>query len=265
MSTEKSFRPIILACMMLVFGSLNAQVTVPLNQGNSGDFVGWDNTLTNNFPLEIRHDAPDQPIYMYTATVPRLRVNPVEQLNFNGYTNLVMTGHVGIGTQLTSSPPLTYLHVRGGFGFNNGLTLGYRNWMRTGLLTTDQTDGAYFGLKRAPGLGSANAVVNWSDDLGEDMLQFIFTAEPDLTTVAGGNDGLEIARILPDIGGDEGFFGIGDFASAMTNPDGQGVSGSNDGLELVRIVPIPSGDEGFFGIGDWLQAQQVLETSCLPA
>jgi hypothetical protein len=43
-----------MAGCVLVLGAGHAQVTTPFNQiSNPGDFVGWDNTVTND-PLMIR-------------------------------------------------------------------------------------------------------------------------------------------------------------------------------------------------------------------
>jgi hypothetical protein len=44
-----------MAACILVTCALYAQVTTPFNQiGNPTDFVGWDNTVTND-PLMIKH------------------------------------------------------------------------------------------------------------------------------------------------------------------------------------------------------------------
>ncbi len=235
------FLAMLVAMVLVHAASAQPPPTPWMTNGNTVFGTEWFGAVAGSTaPLEIRHDATDQPIYMHTAGLARLRVNPIEQINFNGYTNQVMTGHVGIGVGMTSTiPPLTYLHIRG--GVNVGLTTGYRDWMRVGLLTTDQSDGAYFGLKRLT-IGTANSVVNWSDDAGQDILQFIFTAEPDVLTVAGSNDGLEIARMLPDPNGNEGYFGIGDFHTASDQPD-ERLDVLNGGVKIRDLPTAPYNDD----------------------
>ncbi len=62
-----SFRPITLACTMVVLGQLNAQVTVPFNLSNANtDFVGWENDPANQFELNIKHEM-NFPIQWWTA------------------------------------------------------------------------------------------------------------------------------------------------------------------------------------------------------
>lgn len=68
-------RPWTMAVVMLTVGSLHGQVTTPFNQINQpGDFVGWDNTVTND-PLMIRHEA-NQPIEWYTNAIRRITLLP---------------------------------------------------------------------------------------------------------------------------------------------------------------------------------------------
>jgi len=47
---------------------------------------------------------------------------------------------------------------------------------------------------------------------------FVFTSTPDNATTANMNAGLEIARMIPDVGGNEGYFGVGDWFTAGASP-----------------------------------------------
>ena len=204
---------------MLSAGKVVGQSTVPGNAGIATDFLGWDNTGTNNFPLMVRHDL-NQPIEWYTDAVLRMRLAPtLTNQNWAWWQTgtLDFSGHLGLGST-TPASPLTYLHInQGGLG---AISVGYRPWMRTGVFTSESSDAMYVGLHRSTN-NQANAVINWSDDLGgtnPDALRFIFTTVPDSSSVAATYRGLELARLIPAGSGDEGFFGVGDFFSPALQP-----------------------------------------------
>ena len=261
-----SFRPIILACTLVLFGSLNAQVSVPNNQGNSGDFVGWDNTLTNNFPLEIRHDL-NQPIEWYTDAVQRMVLREtLTGQTVNTYGPVDLTGHLGVG--IATTRPLTYLHLNRTFGSPD--PTGYRPWMRTGLLAQDSAlVMTYIGVRRPSG-GPRSSILAWSQILGDPdwptHFSFTFTSNPNIPVgMAGTLNGLEIARMLPDPNGNEGYFGIGDFATAVDNPterldvlDGdvrirELPDASNEAVDEYKVMVVDdSNDPDEIGIVKWV-------------
>ena len=73
----------------------------------------------------------------------------------------------------------------------------------------------------------SDAIISWSDNVedqpnfGPDRLRFIFTNEPPATPIMTAQElhGLELARIIPDPNGNEGYFGIGDWNTAGVEPD----------------------------------------------
>ena len=271
-----SFRPIILACAMLVFGTLSAQTTIVGNNGGSAtDFVGWDNDPGNNFPLQIRHDAGDQPIEFYTTAnmfADMLLTPNLTGFSFNGYPSLDLTRNLGIGPNFSLlNPPLARVHINS--DIVAGFTLGYRDWMRTGTLCTEGSDGMYVGMKHeGPGTNANSAVIGWSDDFITpalaNPLRFVFTTDPQLSGIFGmgaDNDGLEIARLIPATDANEGFFGIGDFFSAVDNPterldvlDGdvrirELPDASNEAVDQYKVMVVDdSSDPDEIGIVKWV-------------
>jgi len=215
MRTLRTIRPLAVVVGMLAACVGNAQVTNPSNNASSGDYVGCDNT--SPFPLEIRQND-NQPIQWYTDAIQRMILTPtLTNQNWAWYQNndLDFSGHLGIGNP-TPVRPLTYLHINS--SPLNGITVGYRPWMRVGALCTQGTDGLYVGMRALEGMD--HAILNWSDDddAGPDPMCFVFTSTPDNATTANMNAGLEIARMIPDVGGNEGYFGVGDFFTPGLNP-----------------------------------------------
>ncbi|MDX9750984.1 MAG: tail fiber domain-containing protein, partial [Flavobacteriales bacterium] len=171
----------------------------------------------------IRHDA-NQPIQWFTDSLQRMVLtNTDTNATVNGFDSLDLSGFLGVGhfNSIPGDRPLTFVHISDTGTF----AAGYRPWMRAGLLVTDRSDAMYFGTKNDQGNDRRDAVINWSDNLeyapqwGPDALRFIFTRAADSTNVASENDGLELMRMVPHIGGNEGFAGIGDFKSAAATPD----------------------------------------------
>ena len=134
-----------MAGCLLVLGTGHAQVTFEGNNSfnSATDFVGWDNTVTND-PLMIKHEA-NQPIEWYTFDIPRMRLNPNQTSTLNGiYTGVVQNGFVGISDQplfFGGPGPFSRLHLvdRGtgsGSAAHYAQQLGYRPWQRNGVTFT---------------------------------------------------------------------------------------------------------------------------------
>ncbi len=261
-----------MAGCMLVLAAGHAQVTTPANQPlNPGDFVGWDNTVTND-PLEIRHNA-NQPIQWYTNNVHRMVLTPtLVNQNWAWYqqNNLNLSGHLGIGNPVPQRP-LTYLHLNS--ASLTGITVGYRPWMRVGVFSTQGSDGLYAGMRSRS--GQTQGVVNWSDDTGADPLSFVFTSTPDNTSVANTLDGLEIARMVAAPNGNEGYMGVGDFFTAGAVPterfhvlngrvrvEGLPNDTEHSGAYKVMVVddaPAPSAERG---VVKWRTPSALWATDC---
>jgi hypothetical protein len=113
--------------------------------------------------------------------------------------------------------PQAHLHIQG--GQSGPQTTGLRPWFQTGVLTTEESDGMYVGLRNL-GINSSYAVLNWSDDNfggnGTDFMSFNFTSN-----VTGGLPnsvaGMELGRFNPEAG--KGTLGIGNFMALGTYTD----------------------------------------------
>lgn len=160
-------RPWLMAACMLVLAPLHAQVTVPSNQiSNPGDFVGWDNTVTND-PLMIKHEA-NQPIDWYTRAIHRMRLNPNASYHIGSvlFGTQNASGFLGISPNnslwnpVNSPGPFTRLHLHDGSSFVQ--QTGYRPQMRNGITLTGNSDQSYIGHKFA-GDDNTDFVIQWSD------------------------------------------------------------------------------------------------------
>ncbi|MEZ4758067.1 MAG: hypothetical protein R2817_14660, partial [Flavobacteriales bacterium] len=225
--------------------TLNAQVTVESNTiTTTNDFVGCD--VNSTVPLQVRHDANFR-IEWYTAAVRRMLLSPtLLGQNVNGYTGLDLSGHLGLGnfTNLPGGPPpLTMIHLD-----NLGTEVaGYRPWMHTGVGMSDASEWMYVGMKREAA-DRQDAVINWSDNrevftggqFGPDALRMVFTSPPTSTSVSGSLNGLEIARLIPAVSGDEGFFGIGDYFTAGLQPEER--LDILDGRLRIRELPLAANE-----------------------
>ncbi|MCW5898069.1 MAG: tail fiber domain-containing protein [Flavobacteriales bacterium] len=200
---------------MLTMWPLNAQVTTPANSGFSGDFVGWDNTVTND-PLMIRHDA-NQPIEFYTHGLQRMRLYPTGTINVNTYPGIPQNGYLGISNQplffTNTQGPFTRLHLADSTTNSPGVYAqqrGFRPWQRNGVTFTGNGDHGYVGQKYHFNSGGGlindrtDMVVQWSNDLdgsfGPDILTFRFTTSPLAGTNTGARsyEGLEGMRLFPE-------------------------------------------------------------------
>lgn len=137
----------------------------------------------------------------------------------NGYTNRNLSGHLGVGLFTTGlvNRPFTLLHLDSAGTQDSG----YRPWMKVGMALTRESDLSYFGLK-PEGNDRNHAVIAWSDNTpgvhGPDLLKFIFLRNNVGGTTAAGLNGLEAARFLPDVSGNQSYFGVGDWFTAALDP-----------------------------------------------
>ena len=243
MRTKNFLKHLILGALLLTTGKVVGQVTTPSNVASGPtDFLGWDNTVTNNFPLRVRHDRNER-IEWYTDAVRRMFLHQtLTGQTVNGYTTVDLSGNLGIGlfnATTGSGPivrPLTLLHL------DNGGTedAGFRDWMRTGATMTHLSDLMYVGLKIDTADVNTAAIV-WSDNnqgglSGPDRLRFIFTRDNQGGTIAASDDGLEIARMIPAASANEGFFGVGDWFTDGTNPD-ERLDVLDRTIRIRRLIP----------------------------
>ena len=180
------------------------------------EWLGAD--FGSTIPLRIQTRA-NQPIEWYTDAVQRMRLMPtLTGQTVNGYTGLNLSGHLGLGGPVPTRP-LAYIHINS----NGSHFAGYRPWMRVGTFMSENNDGMYVGTKREDD-DRIDAVLNWFDNdqdspgVGPDALRFIFTRASSGSSVAAGDDGLEMARLIPVPNGNEGYFGIGDFFTPGLQP-----------------------------------------------
>ncbi|MGQ0827312.1 MAG: tail fiber domain-containing protein [Bacteroidota bacterium] len=161
--------------------------------GNAG--IG-NPALTNN----IFGTLFNSPIYTVTDGAQRTRLNGNLTTVINTF-NVNTSGFFGISPSgfFATNSPASMLHLAG----NNNTPFGaggYRSWMRTGTLSTENSDNTYFGLKEE-GFNRSDAIINWGDDANTpvDHLRFIFTSPnpPFGTGNASTVNGMEMARMSP--------------------------------------------------------------------
>jgi len=208
---------------------------------NGVEWFGADNLSI--VPLQIRHDASDQPIDFYTAQLFRARINPTRTFSLNGFTNAPAHGFTLISPDNTflsglAGSPYSRLHLAEGVT-GNASPHGYRLWQRNGITFTGNDDHGYVGHK----YGSqdvSDMVIQWSDNPGfvrADRMRFIFTSEYLVGTPTGMNslEGLEGMRLWPK-NDQEINVGIGDFNAISGEP----LDRLDVGSGKVRIRQLPS-------------------------
>ncbi len=167
MRTKSFLKHLILGALLLMTGKVVGQSSVPGNAGTATDFLGWDNTGTNNFPLMVRHDR-NEPIDFYTRALHRMRINPDQTSTLNTiYTGVVQNGFVGISDQplfFGGAGPFSRLHlVDRGTGSTSAShyaqQIGYRPWQRNGVTFTSNRDQMYIGHKAESGSDQTVAVI----------------------------------------------------------------------------------------------------------
>ncbi len=204
-------------CLCAAYLPMQGQVTQLNNTVTlANQYIGCDGfsnqalrfTTQLNFPQEWR-----------TNNILRMRLNEsLPGQPVNNFPSVDLSGHLGIGAPVPAQA-LSFLHIN-----NNGsFFAGFRPWMRTGVSMSENTDWMYVGAKNQ-GEDLVDAVINWGDNkeadptYGPDALRFIFTRIMTGLNPASQMDGLELARIIPDPMGDQGYFGIGDYFTSGTNP-----------------------------------------------
>jgi len=188
-------------------------------------------------------NAPNGELRLFTSTARRMNILPtIAPQTVNGYPGINLSGNVGVGpfTNPIVTQPLSLLHL------NRGGTevAGYRPWMQAGTTMTQASDWMYVGLMQSNIFvpDRTDAVINWADNNeinpqdGPDALRFIFTREPTLSGTAAAVNGLELARMIPDTSGNEGFVGIGDFAAPGLQPN-ERLDVLNRTIRLRRLIP----------------------------
>lgn len=141
----------------------------------------------------------NRPLIFETNNTLRMHINQ----DGTSYLGLNTSGFVGVNT----SAPRSMLHLNGP---NNTLFggAGWRTWMRTGLLSLENSDNLYVGMKEE-GINRSDAVICFGDDNGgapSNNLRFMFGG-----ISSNGNDPvLELGRFTA-----AGNFGVG---PVFTNP-----------------------------------------------
>jgi hypothetical protein len=163
--------------MIMATQQVNAQVTIANNTAGGANYVGWANTV--GVPLQIRHDANNQPINIFTGGTGagnlRMRINANNATE--AQTAEPTAGYVGIGPNTNLFSRLTISNSA------TGTVGGYRRWMKTGVFSHEGTDNMYVGLRQQDGIANRfDATIVWSDNPtaaeGIDKLRFIFTSPP---------------------------------------------------------------------------------------
>ncbi len=153
--------------------------------------------------------------------------------------------------QPISTAPVSLLNL----GATQGMQDGRRNWMDVGIYMAAGTDNMYVGLmdmNTTPGIGGDrfDAVINWGDNAtannnGPDNLRFIFTASPAGNDTGNVQNGLEVARFVPQCLSAEcvlrnASLGVGNFAPGSgQGPGTAGYIGATldvDGDARIRSV-----------------------------
>ncbi|MFZ1617312.1 MAG: tail fiber domain-containing protein [Flavobacteriales bacterium] len=186
----------------------------------------------------------------HTNSLERMRLSPtLTGQTINGYPGLDLSGYLCIGTYSGAANAVeqayTLLHLNE-YGVSPG---GYRPWMRVGMMATRGSDMSYFGIRSDASGASQNTVVAWCDNpLGEisaDALQFVFSAHPTGGTgIAGTLSGLEAGRFISAVGGNEAYFGLGDYYSAGTNP-GQRLDVLTGKVRIRKLPDDPAATEPY--------------------
>lgn len=235
MNTNIWTRHLAWGVLWLVSQQAFSQASQANNNGGAGSFLGW-NAGANQI-LEVRNNA-NQPIQFRTDNILRMRLLETNTTqNIGSYANQTVSGNLGLG--LFNNPnvttPWSLLHLdNGGSQFS-----GYRPWQRPGMTITHGSDLGWIGLKDEGG-DRNHLTLAWADNNaqdGPDRLKFIFLTNPGTQGTAGTLNGLEAARIRPAGGGNESFFGIGDWFTTGGNGDPRERLDVLDGRVRIRQLP----------------------------
>lgn len=208
-------------CVLLFSTHSNAQATVADNLPIIGRYLGFSGGLN----LEFR-----------TNNITRMQLMQSGTSVVNGYT-IDRSGFLGLSTQPNffttgAASPFALLHLNGDNPLGFPESLGYRPWMRHGVVYTHNQDIMYVGPRRVGADDRTDAVIAWEDNssasqFGPDNLTFIYTTgDGSAPNGAGSMGGLEVARMTTD-----GHTGIGINWSNAFQPKRT--------LDVVRTENIP--------------------------
>jgi hypothetical protein len=226
MRTKNFLKHLIMGAMLLATGKVASQVTTASNVAfGPTDFLGWDNTGSNNFPLVVKHEL-NQPIDWYTNAIRRITLLPNATYAIGGFPAQVKNGSLLLspnvdGFYAGGAPgPFTGLHLAA--ATNNTQQAGYRSNMGNGVTMTGNNDQMYVGQLFSD-LDFTDAAIVWSDNPGEfqaDRLTFNFTSSYNAGASSGNSSfrGLQTLLIQPASSGQEAFVGLGDFDAASATP-----------------------------------------------
>lgn len=280
MNTKDFLKHLILGALLLTTGKVVGQSTTPGNvAGLTTDFLGWNSTATNNFPLQVRHDL-DYPIDFYTTGRFRARINPVRTLSINGFINIPTTGFMLISPDFTflaaRKTPYSRLHLAEGVQ-SNASPWGYRDWQRNGITFTGNDDHGYIGHKYK-GPDVTDMVIQWSDNPGfsrADRMRFIFTSAYDgglSPTGMNSLEGLEGMRLWP-VDDRNINVGVGDFFAYGSDPterlhmiEGrfriESLPTDPEALGLTKVMMVDDAAGGEHGVVKWLDVANLIPNDC---
>lgn len=157
-------RPWTMAACVLAILPVHAQVTTPFNNGGTGDFVGWDNTMTND-PLQIRHDA-NQPIQWFTDAIQRMLLQETATYGIGQFNGQAKDGALlvcpDVAQFYANGAPGPYSQIHVAAADDNAQQDSYREWMNTGITFTGNRDHGYVGQK-AGATDYTDMIVHWSE------------------------------------------------------------------------------------------------------
>ncbi|WP_343635835.1 tail fiber domain-containing protein [Fluviicola sp.] len=231
---------IIFVSLLLFNQEANSQSSSATNAFVGGRYLGWDNFSGVN------------PLLFRTAGATRMRLNGDEILNYLGTNFMVdVRGHFGIGVNnyFATETPLTMLHLEGPNNtiFNGGQ---FRGWMKTGVLSRENSDAMYVGMK-PQGTNRSDAVVYWSDDAGgtdgPDNLRFLFgTTQNTLPgavqpLLGNSQDGYEMMRMtasgpLNELNFPAGYIGVGPLFTDVNRPQNRFHINAESGLATFMQI-----------------------------
>lgn len=182
----------IVTCLSLLSFESSAQATVASNNTGAGRYLGF-NAGQN---LEFRTNNVIRMQLMQTGNT-TINGNPINRSGFLG-----LSTAPSFFTSGSIQSPFSLLHLNGDNPSGAPETLGYRPWMRTGIVYTHNNDIMYIG-PRAISPDVTDAVIAWGDNstesqFGPDNLTFIYTSGTGTGSGASSSGGLEVARMTTD-------------------------------------------------------------------
>jgi hypothetical protein len=185
--------------------------------------------------VHLRLDASAGDLLFLTNGLERGRFNQTVTQTINTYGPLDLSGFLGVGdfTGSIYSRAAARFHSES----NSSTDDGYRPVIGQGFLATRGETLCYTGL-----LGAVNSGTIWSQVTGSagtpGSYRFIYTGNngPGTTDQAEQAAGLELGRFEPAANLNEGYFGIGDWASASATPD-ERLDILNRTVKIRRLIP----------------------------